>query len=66
MSSTNVRAGGIDLDHQDSRAAGAASGTCAHDDFRSADGGRGVDLGERSMLRPSLRAEVERDAVRVF
>jgi predicted nucleotidyltransferase len=27
---------------------------------------RGVDLGERSMLRPSLRADFERDAVRVF
>jgi predicted nucleotidyltransferase len=27
---------------------------------------RAVDLGERSMLRPSLRAEFERDAVRVF
>jgi predicted nucleotidyltransferase len=27
---------------------------------------RGVDLGERSMLRPFLRAEFERDAVRVF
>jgi predicted nucleotidyltransferase len=27
---------------------------------------RGVDLGERSMLRPSLRATFERDAVRVF
>jgi predicted nucleotidyltransferase len=27
---------------------------------------RGVDLGERSMLRPSLRAHFERDAVRVF
>jgi predicted nucleotidyltransferase len=27
---------------------------------------RGVDLGERSMLRPRLRAEFERDAVRVF
>jgi predicted nucleotidyltransferase len=27
---------------------------------------RGVDLGERAMLRPSLRAEFERDAVRVF
>jgi predicted nucleotidyltransferase len=27
---------------------------------------RGVDLGERSMLRASLRADFERDAVRVF
>jgi predicted nucleotidyltransferase len=27
---------------------------------------RGVDLGERSMLRPSLRGEFERDAVCVF
>ena len=27
---------------------------------------RGVDLGERSMLRPSLQADFERDAVRVF
>jgi predicted nucleotidyltransferase len=27
---------------------------------------RSVDLGERSMLRPSLRAEFERDSVRVF
>jgi predicted nucleotidyltransferase len=27
---------------------------------------RGVDLGERSTLRPSLRANFERDAVRVF
>jgi hypothetical protein len=27
---------------------------------------RGVDLGERSMLRPSLRTDFERDAVRVF
>jgi predicted nucleotidyltransferase len=27
---------------------------------------RGVDLGERSMLRSSLRADFERDAVRVF
>jgi predicted nucleotidyltransferase len=27
---------------------------------------RGVDLGERSMLRPSARADFERDAVRVF
>jgi hypothetical protein len=35
---------GIDLDGQDSRANGrAAPGTCAHDDFRSARGTRGVD-----------------------
>jgi hypothetical protein len=35
---------GIDLDGQDSRANGrAAPGTCAHDDFRSARGARGVD-----------------------
>jgi hypothetical protein len=35
---------GIDLDGQDSRAHGrAAAGTCAHDDFRSARGARGVD-----------------------
>jgi predicted nucleotidyltransferase len=27
---------------------------------------RRVDLGERSMLRPSLRADFERDSVRVF
>jgi predicted nucleotidyltransferase len=27
---------------------------------------RGVDLGERSMLRSSLRADFERDAVRIF
>ncbi|MGH6895358.1 MAG: nucleotidyltransferase domain-containing protein [Geminicoccaceae bacterium] len=27
---------------------------------------RSVDLGERSMLRPSLRADFERDVVRVF
>jgi predicted nucleotidyltransferase len=27
---------------------------------------RGVDLGERSMLRPSVRADFEREAVRVF
>jgi predicted nucleotidyltransferase len=27
---------------------------------------RGVDLGERSMLRPALHADFERDAVRVF
>jgi uncharacterized protein len=26
----------------------------------------GVDLGERSMLRPAARADFERDAVRVF
>lgn len=35
---------GIDLDGQVSRANGpAASGTCAHDDFRGVDGARGVD-----------------------
>jgi hypothetical protein len=36
--------GGIDLDGQDSRANGRpAPGTCAHDDFRTFDGVRGVD-----------------------
>jgi predicted nucleotidyltransferase len=27
---------------------------------------RSVEVGERSMLRPALRADFERDAVRVF
>ncbi len=36
--------GGIDLDGQDSRANGrAAPGTCAHEDFRAANGSRGID-----------------------
>jgi len=42
--SGDVPAYGIDLDGQDSRAKGrAASGTCAHDDFRGIDGERGID-----------------------
>jgi hypothetical protein len=40
----NVPAEGIDLDGQDSRISGkAAFNTCAHDDFRGMNGGRGVD-----------------------
>jgi hypothetical protein len=44
VTGANVPAEGIDLDGQVSRANGrAAPGTCAHDDFRGMDGGRGVD-----------------------
>lgn len=40
----NLRAFGIDLDGQDSRASGpAAANTCSHDDFRGMNGERGID-----------------------
>lgn len=34
---------GIDLDGTDARTGSVAAGTCAHNDFRGVDGGRGID-----------------------